>query len=1487
MTPAEEPTRVAPVSGLQRGLWFLDRWNPEAATYNTPWVFEFDGPLDLRLLADALDSVIDRHEALRTTFALRPEGLRQLVHRRTATALAVTDLRQLPAEESARQTAALVAAEGATPFDLARGPLIRARAVARSADRTTMVVVTHHIVWDGWSADVFERELAESYTALAEQRPAELPPLTEQYADHALAEQDTSYEEHLVHWKEQLAGAPVLLELPGDRPRPPAPTQRGATEPFALAPGTAARVRELAEAEGVTPFLVQLAAFAVLLNRYTGAQDLVIGIPVTTRDRPELENLVGYFVNLLPLRIRLGARTTFRELVQHVQDVAFEAYSYLDLPFDQIVDQLGLDRAAQHPPLVQVVFGAHAESQEPLRFGPASARRQVRANGTSKFDLTWSVFDDGELRGEAEYSTDLFDAATVRRMAADWRQLLEAALDDADQPLLRLAASAEAPQTRPELLPQARCLHQLFEDAVDRHGDLPAVTFGEHSLSYTELDRRANRLANALIAAGVRRGDRVGLLLDRTAEIPVSILAVLKAGAAYVPVDLTAPADRAAAVFGDTEVALVVTDRPDRVPEGPWEVHHLDARAAETAAGPDTRPQTAVGPSDVAYTIFTSGSTGRPKGVAVAHEHVARLMDSGAEHFGFGPGEVWTLFHSYAFDWTVWELWGALHHGGRLVVVPYLTSRSPEEFAELLDQERVSSLCLTPSALRQLEATLRRQPRALPALKQIMLGGEALDPAVVERWYALDPLPPARICNLYGITETTVHVTTCDLAEGGAGFERSLIGAAMPHLRAMVLDDWLRPCPVGVPGELYIGGGSLAHGYWGRSSLTAGRFPADPYGPPGARMYRTGDVARRLADGGLEYVGRADFQVKLRGFRIELGEIESALTAHPDVEACVVTVHDQRLAAYVTGAAPERVREFLGRSLPDYMIPASVTVLDELPLTVNGKVDRAALPVPGLPVVQGGSVAPRTEVERTFAAVWSQVLGVAGVGVHDDFFHLGGDSIRAVQMAGGLHEEGWTVSLRDVFNAPTIAALAPLARPVTDGRADHEPFALVSAEDREDLPQGVVDAYPMVSMQQSMVFHMEMAGGTDSYHNVNSFRISAELDEAAFRQAVAEVMARHAALRTALDICGYSEPLQLVYGELPAPVDFADLRGHEDQDAEILSVFEQHRGSPFDILEPPLFRITVQRLEDGVFQLTVSEHHAILDGWSFTSFFAELLARHGELAADPAGPAAAPPASAFRDFVVAEREASNDADSLTYWRGKLAGVSGALWADAADLHEMPRTFERVLPEAPAWLRLVADAAGVPIKSVALAAHMRALQQITGLERVTTGLAMNGRLERRGGTEAYGLFLNTVPLVCEPGGGDPLQLVRDVHQEELDMMPHRRVPFARLARLMADTRLDSQFGYLRFHALGRLGSARIVDDGLIGSEPTMRHEPNSFAFGASLIQDPVSERVLLAVDHQRTVVPDALAETFMDAYVAALHEMAVSAGRGGDGTRHPR
>ncbi|GAB2698327.1 non-ribosomal peptide synthetase [Kitasatospora kifunensis] len=1499
----------APLSGLQRGLWFLDQLTPGSAAYNIPWVLDLDGPVELTALQQALDVILARHEALRTTFAVEQDEPCQLLHTELPVPIALTDLRALPTAQQAAAADAAVAQDAGEPFSLTEGPLLRVRLIRHGTDgqqeRSTIVAVFHHIVWDEWSMGLFERELTECYDAALTGRTPKLPELPVQYPDYSAWERGTPREGDLAYWRRQLRGAPAVTTLPGDRVRPAHASAHGDTYHYELAPGTAARVRELARSLGATPFTVLLAAFATLVHRYTREQDLVIGTPVSTRSRPELDHLIGYFVNVLPLRLRTEPSTTFRDLVEQARDTSFDAYGHQDTPLDSIVNEVGGERSGNHPPLVQLLFGAHTQDPAELRLGGAGGRSRVQPNGTTKLDLTWSTYDDGELHGEVEFSTDLFDLATIARMACAWRELLTQALDSPDTPLgvLGLLPAAEWPALLPrpaepaaDEYGEAFSLHRGFERQVDRDPTAPALTDGRHALSYAELEVRANRLAHHLREAGVRRGDRVGLYLDRTVEAVVAILAVLKTGAAYVPVDLTAPSERVAFAFADAQVRVVVTDQPQGAAEGPWRTVHLHREAAAIAHRSAHRPEAPTTAEDVAYVIFTSGSTGRPKGVQIAHRSVNELMAATTRQLGIGPGDVATMFHSYAFDVSVWELWSALLHGGKLVVVPYLTCRSPEEFAALLARERVTLLSQTPSAFRQLTTELDERPRPLPDLRRVLLAGEALDPPAVRRWFELAQLPPAVLCNLYGTTETTVHATAHEVGADSAGeFDRSRVGSVLPHLTQVVLDDRLRPVPLGVPGELFIGGEALAHGYLNRPGLTAQRFLADPFSPvPGARMYRTGDLVRQLPGGGLEYLGRRDGQVKVRGYRIELGEIESALAAHPSVATCAVTVHepapgDRRLAAYLTAAPqapaqPAELQRHLRTTLPDYMVPASFTVLAALPLTTNGKIDRAALPEPSADLVihaEGERVPPSSELEALVAKVWSQVLDVSELGVHDNFFHLGGDSLRAVRVSSALRAAGWSVRLQDFFGEPTVAALARVATPdlgSTEEPSLKGPFTLITAADRALLPATVVDAYPTATMQLAMAYHMELSGSTDSYHNVNSYLVTGEFDPVLFERAVADAMERHPVLRTSIDLMSFSEPLQLVHRTLAPPVHVTDLRQLPEpaRQAAVRADFERLRTTGFPLASAPLFAIRVHLLDDQAVQLTIAEHHAILDGWSFTSLLSELLRRHAELIADPDRPPLAAPKSGFGEFVATERAAAADQDALSFWRGRLAGVDGALrprgdLAPAAGESGV-RSTERLVPGIGALLRLAAANGGGTPKSAAFAAHLVALGRITGSARATTGLSVNGRLAREGGTEALGLFLNTVP-VSAAVDGDPGALARWLHEQETAMLPYRRVPFATLARLMAGTALDSNFGFLRFHALGRLaeGATRIVSDSL-RFEPTMRHEPTNFALSAAVVLDPTSDDGLLMVDHDRARLPERAAAEYAAVYLAVLDAM---------------
>ncbi|MFC4908295.1 amino acid adenylation domain-containing protein [Actinomadura gamaensis] len=1568
----------APLAFGQRSLWFLNRWRPDAATYNIPWVLRPHGPVDAAVLARSLDAVVQRHAALRTVFSGALGEPRQIVRSDVVTELPVVDAAD---EDAARQE---IAAAARRPFDLEEGPLVRAELVRWAPDRAALVVVFHHIVCDEWSLEVFEHELTELYRAEVEGRMPRLDPPRVQYADHTAWQHETwqgeRLERGLAYWERRLAGAPQQLELPYDRPRPSVQSFAGGTVGFTVPADVAGRVRELAAAAGVTPYMVLLTSFAALLHRYTGQDDLVIGTPVAGRDRPEVERLIGYFVNMLPVRAQLTGSDSFASVLERVRDAAFADLEHHDVPFDLVVDRLVERRPTDRNPLFQVLFGMRTEQPptgQPVTGQPPTGQPptgqpptgqpptgqpptgqpatgglgdvEIGTTGTAKFDLGWQVSDDGRrLGGHVEYSTDLFDVTTVRRMVGHWQRLLAAATERPETSVAALPllsdAELEALTPSPPVLRGGRCLHRWFEDVARARPDALAVVLGRRRWTYRELDARANRLAHHLRNRGVRPGDRVGLLLDRGPRQVEAILAVLKCGAAYVPSDVTSPAERIALVLTDAAVRTVVTDRPGGPPSGPWDVVDLPSAAAEIAACSDDAPDVRVDPEQEAYVIFTSGSTGRPKGVEVTHANVAELLRGSEDPYAFGPDDVWTLFHSYAFDFSVWEIWGALLYGGRLVVVPYQVSRSPEAFARLLQDEGVTVLNQTPTAFAQLTGALQEHPRRLDRLRWIVFAGEALRPAHVRNWYRTSAAPGARLCNMYGITETTVH-TTVHVIDGPDGFDRSIIGRPMPHLTAVVLDPSGRPVPVGAPGELYVGGGGVARGYAGRPATTAERFLPDPAAArPGDRRYRSGDLARQRPDGTLEYLGRIDDQVKIRGFRIELGEIQHHLDAHPAVRTSAVVIRptrsgDPRIIAYAVpddsprdatpvGAAPAdaarggatpggatpggatpggatpggatpggatpggrasgggtpdvtELRRHLGERLPDYMLPAVIMVVPSLPMTANGKVDVRALPEPAATRASTVHEPPRGPAETALAEIWHEVLGVERIGRGDGFFELGGDSIRSVQVVGLARRRGYGLRLDDLFTTPTLAAAATRLTALTgatDDEPETRPFALLDPADRASLASpDVIDAYPMTDLQLSMVYHLELDPDHAPYRNVNSYRIAGPLDEAAFAAAVARAVERHPTLRTSFDLGSYAEPTQIVHASAPVPVVFGDL-SHEDeaaQHAAIAALVEREHSTPFPLDRPPLLRIDAQRLGPDAFQLTLAEHHAILDGWSFTTLLAELLATHERLRRDPAAAPPPPPPARFRDFVALERAASADEESLAFWRRRLAGMRGSMlgtssWSAGNDAGTGGRRTDRPLPpELCRRMARLAASAGVGLKSVALAAHVAALADVTGRDTVVTGLTVNGRVEDAAGVAALGLFLNVVPLRVGTGGhGSWLALVRDLHRQEAEAMPHRRVPFARLARLMADPHLDVSFTFNRFHALG---GAAIVDD-VIGVAPTLRREPNHFGLSVGFVQDPASDRALLTFEHTDARISLADARAYADRYLAAAEAM---------------
>ncbi|CAI6299770.1 nonribosomal peptide synthetase DhbF [Bacillus subtilis] len=1060
---AERPEKI-PLSFAQRRLWFLHCLEGPSPTYNIPIAVRLSGELDQGLLKAALYDLVRRHESLRTIF---PESQGTSYQHILDADQACPELHVTEIAE--KELSDRLAEAVRYSFDLAAEPAFRAELFVIGPDEYVLLLLVHHIVGDGWSLTPLTRDLGTAYAARCHGRSPEWAPLAVQYADYALWQQELLGNEddpnsliagQLAFWKETLKNLPDQLELPTDYSRPAEPSHDGDTIHFRIEPEFHKRLQELARANRVSLFMVLQSGLAALLTRLGAGTDIPIGSPIAGRNDDALGDLVGLFINTLVLRTDTSGDPSFRELLDRVREVNLAAYDNQDLPFERLVEVLNPARSRATHPLFQIMLAFQNTPDAELHLPDMESSLRINSVGSAKFDLTLEISEDrladgtpNGMEGLLEYSTDLFKRETAQALADRLMRLLEAAESDPDEQIgnLDILAPEERSsmvtdwQSVSEKIPHA-CLPEQFEKQAALRPDAIAVVYENQALNYAELNERANRLARMLISEGVGPEQFVALALPRSLEMAVGLLAVLKAGAAYLPLDPDYPADRIAFMLKDAQPAFIMTNTkaanhippvenvPKIVLDDPELAEKLNTYPAENPKNKDrTQP---LSPLNTAYVIYTSGSTGVPKGVMIPHQNVTRLFAATEHWFRFSSDDIWTMFHSYAFDFSVWEIWGPLLHGGRLVIVPHHVSRSPEAFLRLLVKEGVTVLNQTPSAFYQFMQAEREQPdhgQAL-SLRYVIFGGEALELSRLEDWYNRHPENRPQLINMYGITETTVHVSYIELDRSMAALRaNSLIGCGIPDLGVYVLDERLQPVPPGVAGELYVSGAGLARGYLGRPGLTSERFIADPFGPPGTRMYRTGDVARLRTDGSLDYVGRADHQVKIRGFRIELGEIEAALVQHPQLEDAAVIVRedqpgDKRLAAYVIPSEETfdtaELRRYAAERLPDYMVPAAFVTMKELPLTPNGKLDRKALPAPDFAAAVTGR-GPRTPQEEILCDLFMEVLHLPRVGIDDRFFDLGGHSLLAVQLMSRIREAlGVELSIGNLFEAPTVAGLA-------------------------------------------------------------------------------------------------------------------------------------------------------------------------------------------------------------------------------------------------------------------------------------------------------------------------------------------------------------------------------------------------------------------------------------------------------------------------------
>ncbi|HYH80745.1 MAG TPA: amino acid adenylation domain-containing protein [Longimicrobium sp.] len=1404
-----------PLSFAQQRLWFLDQLDPGSAAYNVPVALRLRGELDTGSLAWALGEVVRRHEVLRTTFRMGANGEPvQVIGEPARLRLPLVDLAAVDAAAREAVVARLAREEAARPFDLARGPVLRCTLLRLEPAEVVGLFSLHHIVSDEWSAGLMVREVSALYAARARGEDAHLPDLPVQYADYAAWQRERLrgevLERQLGYWRERLAGAPAVIDLPTDRPRTGVASDRGARHALALSPAAAAALREVSRREGATLFMTLLAAWQALLARYGAGEDVVVGTPVAGRTRLETEGLIGFFVNMLVIRTAVEGDPTFRELLGRVRGGVLEAQAHQELPFERLVDEMAVERTLAHTPLFQVMFTLQAPAADRLELEGLVLEALPPDSGATPYDLSLLLGEEGDgLAGGLEYRAELFDAATVARMAGHLVRLLEAVAADPDARLSAVDLLDEAERRRVVLewnatdrpSPRDRCLHELFEQQVARTRGAAAVVWEGGSLTYRELNARANRLSRYLRRLGVGAEGVVAICLDRSPEMIIAMLGVMKAGGAFLPLDPAYPRERLQYLLEDSGARVLLTDTglrerlEEAMPARRTTLLCVDEKRESIARRPTWNPHGRVRPRNLAYVIYTSGSTGRPKGVGVEHGNASGYSVEMARLLELGEGERMLQFASPGFDVVIEEVFPALVSGAA-VVVSRAELLEPAELARVIDESSVTMMELPTAYWHEWVRTISEDGHRLPAtLRRVLMGGERVLPERLRQWREIG----CELIHVFGLTETTVTTTIHRLPAGeDAGAGELPIGTPIANQRVYVLDGGLRPVPVGVPGEMYIGGEGVARGYLRRAALTADRFVPDPFAADdGARLYRTGDRARWRGDGALEFLGRADEQVKVRGYRIEPGEIESVLTGHPAVGEAVVVARedapgDRRLVAYMVardGTRPEpgALRAHLSGRLPDYMVPGAFVVLDRIPLTPNGKVDRRALPAPGHdPSRDEAYVAPRTSTEAALAEIWAEVLGLGRVGVEENFFALGGHSLIATRVTARAREAfRIELPLRALFEAQTVAGLA--------ARVDELRGSGAGAEVPPIVPVPRIGELPLSFAQQRLWFLDQLDPGSAAYNVPVALRLRGGLDVAGLASALTEVVRRHEVLRTTFDVGADGEPVQVVHDPAPVRLPVIDLSAVDpaSRDALVQRLAGEEAARPFDLARGPVLRGTLLRLAPreavGLFTL----HHITSDEWSAGLLVREVSALYAAAVRGEAADLPGLPVQ-YADYAVWQRrwlEGEVLERQVAYWRERLAGAPAVLElpADrprAAAAGNRAGAHAFAVPQAvDAALRELGRREGATPYMTLLAAWQTLLGRYAGDDVVVgTPIAGRTRLETEG---LIGFFVNT--LVIRTGlHGDPTfrEVLARVREGVLEAQAHQDVPFERLVEALA-------------------------------------------------------------------------------------------------------
>ncbi|MDJ0691329.1 MAG: amino acid adenylation domain-containing protein [Xenococcaceae cyanobacterium MO_188.B32] len=1437
-----------PISYTQRGLWFLNQLITKSPAYNLSLALNITGNLNTAALEQAIREIIRRHEILRTTFKVINNSPVQVIASDLTVPLTEISLHLLPLQEQSLETQRIISEEIEYSFDLSKNPPLRITLMKLGVTSHIMLLVMHHIIADGWSQEIFIKELNSLYTAFSKKEPSPLPELSIQYADFVQWQRQKLSTEHLdtllKYWRRQLVNAQPLLNLPTDRVRPPVQTYRGQTISFVLDANLSQQLKTLSQQAGATLYMFLLTVFVILLFRYCNQEDIIVGSPIAGRNHRCLEPLIGFFVNVLALRIDVSGNPTFLELLQRVRQISLEAYAHQELPFEKLIEELQPKRSLSYTPLFQVMFVLQNSPIEKFTLSNLTVAPLKLENHTSKFDLTLSMTEtEQRLMGEWQYNRDLFDAATITRMAGHFQTLLTEIVANPEQRVANFSLLTPAEQH--QLLfewndtqtdyPQDKCIHQLFEEQVEKTPDAVAVVFENQQLTYQQLNQRANQLAHHLQSLGVRPEVLVGICVERSLEMVVGLLGILKAGGAYVPLDSNYPHERLNYMLEDSGVQVLLTQQCllESLPSNQAQLVCLDTNSGVIEQLSQENLEVRVSSDNLADLIYTSGSTGVPKGVSIIHQGVVRLVKE-ANYASLTCQDVFLQLAPISFDASTFEIWGSLLNGAKLVVM-YAHTPNLEEIAGFIEKYQVTTLWLTAALFHLM---VEQQLDKLKSVRQLLAGGDILSPPYVEK--VIKFLPECQLINGYGPTENTTF-TCCYLVKQSRVNGTSVpIGRPISNTQIYILNKHLQPVPIGVTGELYIGGDGLARGYFNRPELTSEKFIPNPFKNLefGIRhcekLYKTGDLARYLPDGNIEFLGRIDNQIKIRGFRIELGEIEAVLNSHPQIQQAVVIATEEisgnkRLLAYLVTYAQaitiNQLREFLKQKLPEYMVPSTFVTLDTLPLTPNGKVDRKALPAPDREITREYKyVPPRTPIEKIIANIFASVLGIEAVGINDNFFELGGHSLLAIRVISRLRTSlSIELPLQSLFEFPTVADLAKHVETVrrtvqvteTNIVAIHprtiKPLSR-NAEGSNYFPLSIMQQprfllYQVESsfnlLQQRQQFNQnssfsQYATLGAAYSKLGSFKayyLKGELERSALEQSLNAVVERHESLRTTFVLIE-NQVVQKIATKLTVCIPIVDLSNLPQLEREMESrrLAKQEDCEPFDLQKGPLFRAKLLKLSETEYIFFLNLHHIIMDGRSIEILIRELELFYESLIKNHSLPSVSPLPIQYGDFASWQQNyiQGQVLKSLhTYWEEQLSGVARAL--DFPTDYPRSATFKfqaasqqlKLSKDLVSNIKALSTRLGVTLFMLLLAALQISIHSYTENPETLITIPIEGRnhVETK---DLIGLFSNGVVLRTNLSG-DPTfnELLGQVRQIVLGAFEYQSLPYMKQMEILLE------------------------------------------------------------------------------------------------------